>query len=483
MSGAAMHHAAKKGIPYNAYVLIACLLWLNAQPCLSRTGGHVFYVAVSGSDDNPGSLPLPWRTIRKAADTMAAGDSVYIRNGTYRERVIPKSSGTDADHPIRYVSYRGETATIDGTGLAVPDDAGLFQVEGKKYLVISGLRIIHAGFAGIYVHGSRRITVEKNRTLETVSSGIGIWNSSDIVVDGNDVAKACSGGMQESLSISDVQRFEVKNNHVHHVDNSEKEGICVKDGSSAGKVYGNRVHDITDVGIYADAEKVHTHDIEIFGNIVHDVTCSNGIQLSTEAGGLLEKIKVYNNIVYRNKYYGIAIADAGLKTVRHPIRNVEIVNNTAWGNGIPWGGGISIYNADARDITIRNNICSRNSAFQIALAASVPKQTVRVDHNLVFPFMGYEDEVRGTDCVEADPLLAAPAKGDFRLRTGSPAVDRGSSLMAPALDFAGNARPQDGDGDGIAAIDVGAYERLRKQGGVIPSRRRPSRRPPGSRRT
>ena len=442
---------------------MACLLCLSASPCLFQTGSRVFYVAVSGSDANPGSLARPWRTIRKAADSLVAGDTVYIRNGTYRERVIPQNSGTDADRPIRYISYPGETATIDGTGLAVPDDEGLFQVEGKKYLVISGLRIINAEFAGIYIHGSRRITVEKNRTLKTVSSGIGIWNSSDVVADGNDVAKACSGGMQESISIAHTCRFEVKNNQVHHVANSEKEGICVKDGSYNGKVYGNRVHHITAVGIYLDAWNHHTFDIEIFGNVVHDVTNANGIQLSSETGGLLERIKVYNNIVYRNKYFGIAIADAGLRTVRHPIRNVEIVNNTAWGNGIPWGGGISCYDGDARDILLRNNICCRNSAFQIAVAASVPKQTVRVDHNLVFPFMGFEDEVRGTDCVEADPLLVDPAQADFRLRPGSPAVDRGSSLKAPALDFAGNARPQDGDGDGISAIDIGAYERLRKQ--------------------
>jgi hypothetical protein len=443
-----------------APVLTACLLLLSVPPRLFQSGGRVFYVAVSGSDANPGSLTSPWRTIHKAANTLVAGDTVYIRKGTYRERVVPKNSGTDAGHPIRYAAYPGETATIDGTGLKVPDDEGLFQVEGKKYLVVSGLHIDNAGYAGIYVHNSRQITVEKNRTLKTVSSGIGVWNSSDIAVDGNEVAKACSGGMQESISISDVQRFEVRNNHVHHVDNSEKEGICVKDGSSAGKVYGNLVHDITDVGIYADAEKVHTHDIEIFGNVVHHVTCSNGIQLSTEAGGLLEKIKVYNNIVYRNKYYGIAIADAGLKSVRHPIRNVEIVNNTAWGNGIPWGGGISCYDGDARDIIIRNNICCRNSAFQIAIAASVPNETVRVDHNLVFPFMGYEDEVRGTEWVEADPRLANPGQADFRLRSGSPALDKGSSLKAPGFDFAGTARPQDGDGD----------ERLRKSktSGTVP---------------
>jgi len=443
-------------------VLIAGSLGASAPPRPHRAAGRVFYVAVSGSDANPGSLTRPWRTISKAARTLAAGDTVYIRKGTYRERVIPKASGTDADRPIRYACYPGETAIIDGTGTAVPDDEGLFHIEGKSHLAVSGLRIVHAGYAGIYVHRSGHVLVEKNRTLKSVSSGIGVWNSHDVVVDGNEVAQACSGGMQESISVAHTTRFEVKNNHVHHVANSEKEGICVKDASNNGKVYGNRVHHITAVGIYLDAWEHHTYDIEVFGNVVHDVTNANGIQLSSETGGLLERIKVYNNIVYRNKYYGIAVADAGLKNKPHPIRNVEIVNNTAWNNGLPWGGGISLYDRNASQIIVRNNICFQNTAFQIAVDASMPASTIRIDHNLVYPFMGYEAEVRGTDCVEADPLLAAPAQGDFRLRPGSPAVDRGSSLKAPAFDFAGRARPQDGDGDGKKAFDIGAYERPRK---------------------
>lgn len=427
-----------------------------------QAGAGVFYIAPSGSDSSPGTITRPWRTIRKAANTLAAGDTVYIRSGTYRERVIPKNSGSDAGHPIRYASYPGETATIDGTGIAVPDDEGLFHINGKRYLAISRLRVINAGYAGIYVYRSGHILVEKNRILKSVSSGIGVWNSNDVVVDGNEVAQACSGGMQESISVSVTTRFEVKNNHVHHVDNSEKEGICIKDGSNNGKVYGNLVHHITAVGIYVDAEERHTYDIEVFGNVVHDVTASSGIQLSTEAGGLLERIKVYNNIVYRNKYYGLAVADAGLKNIRHPIRNVEIVNNTAWNNGLPWGGGISLYDRNASNIIVRNNICFKNSAFQIAVDASMPVSTIRVDHNLVFPFRGDEAEVRGTDYVEADPLLVAPARGDFRLRSGSPAVDRASSLKAPVFDFAGNPRPQDGDGDGIKKFDIGAYEKPRK---------------------
>jgi hypothetical protein len=58
-----------------------------------------------------------------------------------------------------------------------------------------------------------------------------------------------------------------------------------------------------------------------------------------------------------------------------------------------------------------------------------------------------------------DPLFEAP--DNLQLLKTSPAVDTGDSELAdlPETDLAGNPRIADGNGDGHAFIDRGAFER------------------------
>jgi hypothetical protein len=54
-------------------------------------------------------------------------------------------------------------------------------------------------------------------------------------------------------------------------------------------------------------------------------------------------------------------------------------------------------------------------------------------------------------------FVDAPA-GNYRLQPGSPAIDAGSPTDAPTVDFEGTARPLDGNGDTVPAVDIGAFE-------------------------
>jgi len=87
----------------------------------------------------------PWRTIQKAADTLTAGDTAYIRVGVYVERVEVQHSGSP-DAYITYAVYPGETAILDGKDVILPDDlVGLFNISRNHHIRVSGLRVINAG--------------------------------------------------------------------------------------------------------------------------------------------------------------------------------------------------------------------------------------------------------------------------------------------------------------------------------------------------
>jgi hypothetical protein len=69
---------------------------------------------------------------------------------------------------------------------------------------------------------------------------------------------------------------------------------------------------------------------------------------------------------------------------------------------------------------------------------------------------GYEGEGN----IDAYPWFVDPTNGDFHLGACSPCIDRGDNLAPdlPDFDFEGDVRIWDGDGDGVASVDMGVDE-------------------------
>lgn len=108
--------------PRRLYWAVALAAWL--APAMA--GAANFYVAPTGNDSNPGTLAAPFATIPRAQTAAAAGDTVYLRGGTYTltdsqitqtdtnyayVNFLDKSGSTGL--PISYIAYPGETPVFD----------------------------------------------------------------------------------------------------------------------------------------------------------------------------------------------------------------------------------------------------------------------------------------------------------------------------------------------------------------------------------
>jgi hypothetical protein len=84
-------------------------------------GPAKFVDAGKGNDANDGSEARPWRTLAHAVPQLAAGDTLYLRGGTYYETVTVANKAA-ADAPITIRAYPGELAIIDAGHREFLDD-------------------------------------------------------------------------------------------------------------------------------------------------------------------------------------------------------------------------------------------------------------------------------------------------------------------------------------------------------------------------
>ena len=92
------------------------LLTLISLCCLPNLSAKTYFVDGDKEINGDGSFNAPFHTIQKAAEIMEPGDTCYIREGIYRESIIPFNSGT-LNNPIVYKAYKNENVTISGTEL------------------------------------------------------------------------------------------------------------------------------------------------------------------------------------------------------------------------------------------------------------------------------------------------------------------------------------------------------------------------------
>ena len=414
----------------------------TALPSLATiTSSQVYFVAANGSDDNPGTRDEPWKTLNKAARAAQAGDTVYFREGVYTESFSPQNSG-QADAPIVFASYPGETATFDGGATSGGSYGAIVDVDGVSHVRISGLRIINAGYYGFRVGGgSSHITLDRNSLDFIYSSAFYVSASNHVIIDGNTIERTTHGigservrdndgtgvAPQEHISVVggatdfEIRFNKISNPYVNNGHRQSKEGIDIKDGAADGKVFGNIVSGIRNLGIYVDGYRSTVRNVDVFGNIVTD--SQNGIVIAAERRGEVFNIRVFNNLIYNNGYErtidgettitggtGIRVFDSD---EGGPTNHIAIFHNTIFDNR---SNGITISNPELARVSIHNNIVYAN------------------DRDDIFILDEIADEVTSSNNLTNDPLFVDAEGYDLRLSENSPAINAAEPTESIAYD-------------------------------------------------
>jgi hypothetical protein len=418
----------------------------------SKIQATVYYIDSSiGSDTFVGSEIQPWKTIQKATSTLLAGDTVYIKAGTYTpsQKIEFQNSGTIGSY-ISYLAFPGDEhlVVIDGVNVSLPDWYGVFAIISKHYIKISGLKVVNSSYSGFYVDLSTNILIDNNHTYQTQSSGISVWDSDLVTIDNNEVSRACwpTGGKQECISIVTSNRVLVKNNLVYDGGSigfgGGGEGIDIKDGCTNTIVYNNIIHDIASVGIYVDAYETNQANIHVYENIVYNIF-GVGITTASEEGGALENVIVSNNVVHDCQGRGLVVH--WTNKPNYLIKDIYIQHNTFYNNGE--GLDIGIHPL-GENINIVNNIFSQNAVYQMQYSSTdLDVNELHVRNNLI-DGINPSWALFGVNYLIANPDFIAASASNFQLQSTSSAINQGVFLAQTV---------SAGSGTILALNDVGFF--------------------------
>jgi Right handed beta helix region len=420
---------------------------------------NTYYVSPSGNDSNPGTQTQPWKTIQKAANTLAAGDKVVVAAGDYSTQRVNISKSGASGAPITYQA-QGQVV-MKG-----------FVIQAS-YITVDGFEIANTDYkswdqatsAGIYLLGANNL-IENNYIHDAALEGIFLvgWLS-----DGSNTKTANNVIRNNRLYHNEMLGIDV-NGRNNLIENNEvwgtvqcmpkvvsAEGTCSNsngldaDGMrfyGQGHIFrGNYIHDIPygppgtnpSSGDYNGDAHIDCFQTwsdsyyEVASNILFEQNrCVNLQSQGMDENGTgwmitsnASNITIRNNII--ETYAGIDGALGGVRNLL--VYNNLFVNSTSFNQ---WYPKAILVNSGETGV-IRNNIFYNQPRTAIDGSSS----GVTSDHNLTTS--------------GATPKFVDSANHDYHLQAGSPAIDTGIAVDV-TNDFDNGLRPQG------AGFDLGAFE-------------------------
>lgn len=438
--------------------------------------GKTYYVAVNGNDSNAGTSSAPFRTIQKALNVVNAGDTIEIKAGTYKERLILTRSGAPGN-PITITNYGNDKVVIDGSG----HSERVFTLDRADHVVISGLEIRNGAASLLYINDSDNVYIENNRLIEPARNVTGDFK-------GLEGAVHLRNGSANAV---------VRNNEIHRNTQMTKKmsiaGIVTWRAGAGAAIYGNTITGGFEDGVRYGPEDTlsesQSRDVDIYENLIDGACFDDGIQPE----GAAMNVRVWGNTI-RNCYVSMAFAPS----IEGPL---YVFRNLVYDNMHPNRGGSGVFklgdeddgrrgpkyiyhntmvvNAPAGEVTVfkqtnngLGNVISRNN---IAIASKYVAElgcdmTCDMDWDAVHStdsgrFIEYRSKKfwdledwceayqNGCNGVELDGTgdLRNPSAGDYRLASNSQLIDRGTTIYGfntPGTPWAHRG----------SAPDIGAFE-------------------------
>jgi pectate disaccharide-lyase len=396
------------------------------------------YVSPSGNDTNTGTIDAPLYSLSKAATLISAGDTIFMRGGTYNysTTITLSKSGTDSLHRICLWAYPGEHPFLDFTLMGQGDgNRGFFL--GGSYWHIKGLEVYRAGDNGIKIEGNHNI-IEFCSFNHCWDSGLQIGLAKNSVSNKGD-----SAAYNLVVNCDSYFNFDQQNG------GKNADGFACKLCAGPGNVFrGCRSWDNADDGwdLYQDEYMVliencwtwHNGDAKVYGYSGSWSGNGNGFKLGGNSTYGAPHI-ARNCVAFDN-----AFVSGGGKAFDQNDNNkhITLYNCTSWGN--------------AKNIALSNDISEGHVVTNcVVFAPATGGKNYSITSNSIVTNCSWTISgitADASDFVSLDSTLAKapreadgslPNNGFAKLVAGSDLIDKGVNVGLP---FSG------------AAPDLGAYE-------------------------